>query len=91
MLRTVRIARALSERCECCERGGCETCVHALGWHQCAAERAAVAHELAEGDELAQRWRAGTLYRGQLDAQSTIWELAKRRVPLDVMIAKLDT
>ena len=52
--------------------------MQSLGWHQCAVDTDALADDDADGTPL--RWRAGTLYRGRLDAQSTLWELAKRGV-----------
>ena len=76
--------------CDCCEQrpdlaASCQTqtqccgsCVHALGWHACLKR---------EGE---QRWRQGTLHKGKFDVASSLWSLASRRVPLDVMRDKLD-
>ena len=76
--------------CECCrelERAGaqdprqpgpCGSCLHAVGWHRC------------DQDELEERWRAGSLHNGHFDVASTLWALARRLVPLDVLKTKLD-
>ena len=37
------------------EPGPCGSCLHALGWHRC------------ERDQVAERWRAGSLHNGQFD------------------------
>ena len=50
----------------------------ATGWHNC------------ERDQVQGVWRAGTLHAGNLDATSSLWALARRLVPLDVLRGKLD-
>ena len=67
--------------CACCESivGGCALCAQAVGWHVCPDEGAGQ-----------QRWRAGTLHSGKLDMDSTLWELARRHVPLDALKGKLE-
>ena len=70
--------------CECClgmePHGGdalqeacpCPYCLHAVGWHQC--------------DKYSRPyWREGSLYAGKLDVTSTLWTLARRLVPLEVI------
>ena len=44
--------------------------------------------EEEDGDE--QSWRAGSLHAGQLDVIASLWTLARRLVPLDVLKKKLD-
>ena len=79
--------------CECCRgevpigvnheerRVPCDTCVHALGFHQC---------EHGGGDGQDYQWRSGTLHEGKLDVVSSLWYLARRLVPVDVLKGKLD-
>jgi hypothetical protein len=50
-----------------------------LGWHQC---------EYEPDDET--QWHAGTLHESKLDVSSSLWALARRFVPLDVLKRKLD-
>ena len=76
--------------CECClelaelvpearqEPGPCRSCLHALGWHRCDRE------------QNSQTWRAGSLHAGNMDIASTLWALARRQLPLEVMRQKLD-
>ena len=74
-----------SYSCECClelatappedpaEPGPCGSCIHVLGWHRC------------ERDQVAERWRAGSLHSGQFDVASTLWALARRQVQLEAL------
>ena len=58
-------------------QGPCPSCLHALGWHRC---------DRAELDEV---WRAGAVRAGTLDVASTLWALARRLVPLEVLRQKI--
>ena len=40
--------------------------------------------------KVVERWRAGSLHNGHFDVASTLWPLARRLVPLDVLKTKLD-
>ena len=85
----VNMERAFSREneCQCCALGGCRTCLYAEGWHQC--EKDCVGE--SETHEAPYVWRAGTLHNGVLDIDSSLWTLARRFVPVDVLKIKLDT
>ena len=71
--------------CECCQTRGCEACKHATGWHICDGDRAALAAVLREDQQPEPRWKAGTLHAGKLDIHNTMWALARRLVPLEIL------
>jgi len=52
--------------------------LHAVGWHRC------------DQDELEERWRAGSLHHGRFDVVATLWALARKLVPFEVLKTKLD-
>ena len=59
--------------CPCCEGkvgGPCHSCRHAIGFHRCCGRD----HDW--GDTL--KWKKGTLYRGKLDAQRTLFNLHRK-------------
>ena len=60
--------------------------MYAEGWHQCEKDW----EEVDEGYEPAPVWRTGTLHQGVLDIDCSLWALARRLVPLEVMKKKLD-
>ena len=55
--------------CPCCDIAGsqCTTCIHALGWHTCEKDAAALGEEQGREFTAEPRWRAGTLHNGRLD------------------------
>ena len=71
--------------CECCQSPGCEVCKHATRWHIYDRDREAQAAVLREDQEPMPRWKAGTLHAGKLDIHNTLWTLARRLVPLEVL------
>ena len=50
---------------ECCQAGGCESCLHALGWHVCQRDREALGTALGPLEEL-----------GEMES----WHLARRQI-----------
>ena len=77
--------------CPCCDIASsqCTTCSHALGWHTCEKDVAALGPDLSDELTAEPRWRAGTLHNGKLDVEGTMWTLARRLVPLAVLKEKL--
>jgi hypothetical protein len=67
--------------CSCCaeETSGlvCDACKHAVGFHKCF-----------RADCL--RWRKGTLYAGELDAQRVLYNLHRRGLPTPKLHDKAD-
>ena len=67
--------------CACCadlQRLKCPTCTHCIGVHCC---------ERAQGQK---QWKAGTLHNGKMDVDNSLWSLARRNVPIDVIDKKID-
>ena len=64
--------------CECCaledDKDKCRSCLHCTGFHRCRKD-------LQERV----RWRKGSLHGGDLDAQRAIYNLHRRRLPIDVL------
>ena len=56
-------------------------CNHCVGFHRCMSRRL--------GSEQL-RWRKGSLHGGYLDAQRALWNLHRKRVPLDKLKQKAD-
>ena len=42
--------------CECCQAGGCESCLRALGWHVCQRDREALGAALGPLEEPEEKW-----------------------------------
>ena len=55
--------------CPCCDVAvsQCTTCSHALGWHICEKDAAALGAACGKELTVESRWRAGTLHNGRLD------------------------
>ena len=51
--------------CECCQPGGCESCLRALGWRVCQRDREALGTALGPLEEL-----------GEMES----WHLARRQI-----------
>ena len=71
--------------CACCAfetaEKQCKACTHCVGFHLCLNKTLGT-HRL--------RWRKGTLHGGDLDVQRALYNLHRKRVPLDTLKAKAD-
>ncbi len=70
--------------CACCARsagssGSCRSCRFSCGWHRCRADP-------ARQNDLG--WRPGTLHGGRLDIQQVLFNLHRRQLPTDILVAK---
>ncbi len=66
--------------CPCCdldEEKRCKACLHAVGFHTCAAT----------GET---QWKKGTLHHGQMDFQRVLWNLHRRGLPTETLKKKAD-
>ena len=66
--------------------------MHAHGFHRCELQDrlsnvAALPDSVLSASQ--RRWRVGTLHHGVLDVASSLWQLARRKVPLQVIRDKL--
>lgn len=72
--------------CACCATsaetsGSCRSCRFAIGWHRCRAV------QVRQTDLV---WCPGSLHGGRLDIQRVLFNLHRRQLPTDVLVAKAD-
>ena len=71
--------------CACCALEAtekrCKACNHCVGFHRCLNGQMG-------SDRL--RWRKGSLHGGDVDVQRALWNLHRKRVPLDKLKQKAD-
>jgi hypothetical protein len=69
--------------CKCCtlekDEQKCKACLHCVGFHKCLKDKNAP-----------WRWRKASLHDRHLDAERAIYNLHRKRVPLDVLLKKVE-
>ena len=62
--------------CEATENSVCKSCRHAVGFHTC------------QNNPDCLKWRKQSLFGGRLDCERCLWNLHRKRVPIDVIREK---